>query len=161
MLFRSEAPQLPAGPGLPLQGAAAEDGAEADADNLPLARHPPPLAAFNPRGEVSQEGAAAFWAWLDVTPRTPWTHTGPYGEWAGKVVFRVTSAELLSWADKAAVARAPGHQSKRDLLDALSHACAGQAQAGASSGPSGAGGQAAKAVTLLDRLRAGPPAAAS
>jgi hypothetical protein len=153
--------QQPAAPALPLQGAAAEDGGEAGEENLPLARNPPPLAAFDPRGEVSQEGAAAFWAWLDVTPRTPWTQTGPYGEWAGKVVFRVTSAELLSWADKAAVTRAPGHQSKRDLLDTLAHACAGQAQAGASSGPSGAGAQAAKAATVLDRLRSAPPAAAS
>jgi hypothetical protein len=153
--------QRPAAPGLPLQEATAEEGGDADQDSLPLARDPPPLAAFNPQGEVSQEGAAAFWAWLDVTPRTPWAHAGPYGEWAGKVVFKVTSAELHSWADKAAVPRGPGHLSKRDLLDALAHACASQAQAGVSSGPSGTGTRAAKAASVLDRLRAAPLPAAS
>ena len=63
------------------------DPAEADAPGgaqLPLARLALPLSAFDPEGDVIQAGADSFWAWLDATPRAPWTAKAPYSEWAGK-----------------------------------------------------------------------------
>ena len=81
----------------------AQAGSEAAGPTLlPLTRPPPTLAAFDPEGDVTQAGAEAFWAWLDVTPRAPWVSKAPYGEWATKVVYKCTAVELLSWVVKAA-----------------------------------------------------------
>ena len=72
---------------------------------------------------MTPDGAEAFWAWLDVTPRAPWPVKAPYGEWAAKVAYKASAAELLAWADKAALPTGtqPGHRSKRDLEIGRAH----------------------------------------
>ena len=151
-LLRAAARSLPDAP----REACPQEGEAAAGTLLPLTRPPPQLAAFDPEGDVTQAGAEAFWAWLDVTPRAPWTTKAPYGEWAAKVVYKCTAAELLSWVMRATPhpqeAQA-GHQSKRDLLDALARACAAKARAGASSGRSGTA-PGRDQPSVLDRLQA-------
>ncbi len=140
-----------------------EEGEAVEAPPSALARPPPPLSAFDPEGDVSQAGAEAFWAWLDVTPRATWAGKAPYGEWAAKVVYKCTAAELLAWATKFAPQQLEGHtghQSKRDILDALARACAAGARATACSGPAGSAPTAAAGrPSVLDRLQAAPRAA--
>lgn len=119
---------------LPLQ-------APAVSTSKPLTRPPPALTAFDPEGDVTPSGADAFWAWLDVTPRAPWTAPAQYAVWAAKVVYKCTTAELQGWAAKLDPAdrqdAPPGHLSKRDLLDGIARSCAAAARVRAASGPSG------------------------
>lgn len=99
------------------------------------------MTAFDPEGDVTPSGADAFWAWLDVTPRAPWTAPAQYAVWAAKVVYKCTTAELQGWAAKLDPAdrqdAPPGHLSKRDLLDGIARSCAAAARVRAASGPSG------------------------
>ena len=121
-----------------------EDAGEADGTGgaqLLLARLAPPLTAFDPEGDVTQAGAESFWAWLDATPRTPWIAKAPYGDWATKVQYKCSTAELGIFLARAVPERLEAdlavRRTKRDLVDALARACAEAARARASSGPSG------------------------
>ena len=152
-------PMRAATSGQPAQLTPGADLAEGDASGgarLPLARLAPPLSAFDPEGDVTQAGADSFWAWLDATPRAPWTTKAPYGEWAGKVQYKCSASELSTWLARAAPQRLEadaGRRTKRDLVDALARACADAARAKAGSGSSG--GASAPGGTVLDSLRRG------
>ena len=145
--------------GQPAQPTPGEDPVEADAPGgaqLPLARLAPALSAFDPEGEVTQAGADSFWAWLDATPRAPWTTKALYGEWAGKVQYKCSTSELSTWLARAAPQRLEadaGRRAKGDLVDALARACADAARARAGSGSSR--GAPAPGVSVLDSLRRG------
>ena len=100
---------------------------------------------------MTQAGADSFWAWLDATPRTPWTARAPYGEWAAKVQYKCSISELSTFLARAAPERLEadaGRRTKRDLVAALARACADAARERASSGPSG--GAPARKPTVLE-----------
>ena len=87
--------------GAPTPGSDPVDGDGQAGAQLPLARLAPPLSTFDPEGDVTQTGAESFWAWLDATPRTPWTAKGTCGEWAGKVQCKCSASELTTWVTRA------------------------------------------------------------
>ena len=129
--------------GAPAPGSDPVDGDCQAGAQLPLARLAPPLSAFDPEGDVTQAGADSFWAWLDATPRTPWTAKAPYGEWAGKIQYKCSASELTTWVtscDPTFLEADAGRRTKRELVDALVRACAQAARARASSGASGGAG---------------------
>ena len=143
---------------LPAPGPDSVDGECQAGAQLPLARLAPPLAAFDPEGDVTQTGADSFWAWLDATPRTPWTAKGTYGDWAGKVQYKCSTSELTTWvtrADPTFLEADAGRRTKRELVDALARACAQAAQARASSGASGGAGPQAQPRLLQALLNGG------
>ena len=144
------------------QPAPRADPADGDAlggAQLPLARLAPPLSAFDPEGDVTQAGADSFWAWLDTTPRAPWTAKAPYSEWAGRAQYKCTTLESTTWVARAAphcLEADAGRRTKRDLVDALARACASAARTKTGSGTSG--GASASAASVLDSFLRGADA---
>jgi len=150
--------------GAPAPGPDPVDGDCQAGAQLPLARLAPPLSAFDPEGDVTQAGADSFWAWLDATPRTPWTAKGTYGEWAGKVQYKCSASELTTWvtrADPTFLEADAGRRTKRELVDALARACAQAAQARASSGASGGAGPQSQPRVIQALLNGGVASQAS
>jgi hypothetical protein len=113
----------------------------ADGSALPLVedtRLAPAKAAFDTEGEVTPEGHARFWSWLDDTPKAPWPCSGQYANWAKKMAYKCSVADLHRWArlktpsldDAALQAR-----SREELVNTLAKA----AMEAAPTDPSGGG----------------------
>ena len=147
--------------GLPSPLAKEEEATEANAPGgaqLPLARPASPLSEFDPERLTSfRPVPTPFWMWLDAAARTPWVAKGPYAEWAAKVQYKCSTAELSTFVARAApqhLEAAEGRRTKRALVDALARACADAARARTCSGPSG--GASARGPSVLDRLQGRP-----
>ena len=109
------------------KGAAASQ-AGSDSSTLPLAaeaRHSLTRAEFDVEGEVTPEGHAAFWGWLDDTPKAAWPLAAPYGTWAKKISYKCSVADLHRWMRLKQLApddAALQARSREELLHALAKA---------------------------------------
>ena len=119
---------------------------EEEGTHLPLSggtRAVPAKAAFNPEGEVTPEGHAYFWSWLDDTPKAPWLMAAPFGQWVKKMSYKSSVSDVRLWVEQKALPMEDGallSRSREELLGSLAKAAAeelpaDQAASGSSRGP--------------------------